>query len=170
MTEQEVIIEEAQVSDAAALSNLLERVSQETDFIVADSILSQDDMAIFLERHLAAVNEICLVVRVGRELAGVLNVSSSDSSQTNHIGDIFIAIRKKYWGYGLGSLLMEVALDWACHTPMIRRLELTVQARNSRAVHLYEKFGFKIEATKERGAKTKDGEFLDVYSMSRLID
>ncbi|EQC70534.1 hypothetical protein HSISB1_389 [Streptococcus sp. HSISB1] len=47
MTEQEVIIEEAQVSDAAALSNLLERVSQETDFIVADSILSQDDMAIF---------------------------------------------------------------------------------------------------------------------------
>ena len=41
VTEQEVIIEEAQVSDAAALSNLLERVSQETDFIVADSILSQ---------------------------------------------------------------------------------------------------------------------------------
>lgn len=65
---------------------------------------------------------------------------------------------------------MEVALDWAEQTPMIRRLELTVQARNSRAVHLYEKFGFKIEAAKERGAKTKDGEFLDVYLMSRLID
>ncbi|MCO4604562.1 acetyltransferase, GNAT family [Streptococcus infantarius subsp. infantarius] len=170
MAEQEVIVEEAQLSDAKALVDLLSQVSQETDFVVAETILSQEDMEIFLERHLESVNEICLVVRVGKELAGVLNVSSTSSTQTNHIGDIFIAVQEKYWGYGLGSLLMEVALDWACHTPVIRRLELTVQDRNSRAVHLYEKFGFKIEATKERGAKTKDGEFLDVYLMSRLID
>lgn len=170
MAEQEVIVEEAQLSDAKALVDLLSQVSQETDFVVAETILSQEDMEIFLERHLESVNEICLVVRVGKELAGVLNVSSTSSPQTNHIGDIFIAVQEKYWGYGFGSLLMEVALDWACHTPVIRRLELTVQDRNSRAVHLYEKFGFKIEATKERGAKTKDGEFLDVYLMSRLID
>ena len=170
MAEQEVIVEEAQLSDAKALVDLLSQGSQETDFVVAETILSQEDMEIFLERHLESVNEICLVVRVGKELAGVLNVSSTISPQTNHIGDIFIAVQEKYWGYGLGSLLMEVALDWACHTPVIRRLELTVQDRNSRAVHLYEKFGFKIEATKERGAKTKDGEFLDVYLMSRLID
>ena len=170
MAEQEVIVEEAQLSDAKALVDLLSQVSQETDFVVAETILSQEDMEIFLERHLESVNEICLVVRVGKELAGVLNVSSTSSPQTNHIGDIFIAVQEKYWGYGLGSLLMEVALDWACHTPVIRRLELPVQDRNSRAVHLYEKFGFKIEATKERGAKTKDGEFLDVYLMSRLID
>lgn len=170
MAEQEVIVEEAQLSDAKALVDLLSQVSQETDFVVAETILSQEDMEIFLERHFESVNEICLVVRVGKELAGVLNVSSTSSPQTNHIGDIFIAVQEKYWGYGLGSLLMEVALDWACHTPVIRRLELTVQDRNSRAVHLYEKFGFKIEATKERGAKTKDGEFLDVYLMSRLID
>lgn len=170
MAEQEVIVEEGQLSDAKALVDLLSQVSQETDFVVAETILSQEDMEIFLERHLESVNEICLVVRVGKELAGVLNVSSTSSPQTNHIGDIFIAVQEKYWGYGFGSLLMEVALDWACHTPVIRRLELTVQARNSRAVHLYEKFGFKIEATKERGAKTKDGEFLDVYLMSRLID
>ncbi|MBT0896342.1 GNAT family N-acetyltransferase [Streptococcus infantarius subsp. infantarius] len=170
MAEQEVIVEEAQLSDAKALVDLLSQVSQETDFVVAETILSQEDMEIFLERHLESVNEICLVVRVGKELAGVLNVSSTSSPQTNHIGDIFIAVQEKYWGYGLGSLLMEVALDWAYHTPVIRRLELTVQDRNSRAVHLYEKFGFKIEATKERGAKTKDGEFLDVYLMSRLID
>ena len=37
-------------------------------------------------------------------------------------------------------------IDWADHTPAIRRLELTVQARNERAVHLYQKFGFDIEA------------------------
>ena len=39
-----------------------------------------------------------------------------------------------------------------------------------RAVHLYQKFGFDIEGTKKRGARTKNGEFLDVYLMAKLID
>lgn len=170
MVEQEVIIEEAKPSDAQALIDLLSKVSTETDFIVSEDTLSLNDMQLFLQARMEVVNEICLIVRVGSELAGVLNISSTTASQTNHIGDVFIALQEKYWGHGLGSLLMEVALDWAKQTPMIRRLELAVQARNSRAVHLYEKFDFEIEATKKRGVKTKDGEFLDVYLMSRLID
>ena len=42
--------------------------------------------------------------------------------------------------------------------------------RNERAVHLYRKFEFDIEGTKKRGARTKNGEFLDVYLMAKLID
>ena len=41
MAEQEVIVEEAQLSDAKALVDLLSQVSQETDFVVAEKILSQ---------------------------------------------------------------------------------------------------------------------------------
>ena len=98
MAEQEVIVEEAQLSDAKALVDLLSQVSQETDFVVAETILSQEDMEIFLERHLESVNEICLVVRVGKELAGVLNVSSTSSPQTNHIPSIFHCCARKILG------------------------------------------------------------------------
>ena len=42
-------------------------------------------------------------------------------------------------------------IDWANHTPTIRRLELDLfQARNERAVHLYQKFGFDIEGTSKK--------------------
>ena len=71
------------------------------------------------------------------------------------LGTFFIAVAKPYWGNGVGQFLMETMIDWANHTPTIRRLELTVQARNERAVHLYQKFGFDIEGTKKRGARTK---------------
>lgn len=98
MAEQEVIVEEAQLSDVKTLVDLLSQVSQETDFVVAETILSQEDMEIFLARHLESVNEICLVVRVGKKLAGVLNVSSTSSPQTNHIGDIFIAVQENTGG------------------------------------------------------------------------
>ena len=67
-------------------------------------------------------------------------------------------------------MLMEAALDWAEHSNTIRRLELTVQKRNKRAIHIYQKFGFEIEGLKKRGVKTKDGEFLDVCLMGKLID
>lgn len=46
----------------------------------------------------------------------------------------------------LASFLRETMIDWADHTPTIRRLELTVQARNERAVHLYQKFGLTLKA------------------------
>ena len=160
MAEQEVIIEEAQPSDAKVLIDLLNQVNAETDFIILEKDLSIDDMQTFLQIRAEVLNEICLVVRVGSELAGVLNIVSTNSPQTNHIGDVFIALQEKYWGYGLGSLLMEVALDWAEQTPMIRRLELTVQARNSRAVHLYEKFGFRLKLRKNVAQKLKMENFL----------
>ena len=170
MSEQDLVIEEAQVEDASSLLALLQKVVEETDFIIQDKALTLDEMIRFLDQQSESINAICLVARLGEEFVGVLNIVPSDHSQDDSIGDIFIAVKQAYWGYGLGSLLMETALDWAKHTPMIHRLELTVQVRNSRAIHLYEKFGFRIDATTSRGVPTKDGEFLDVYLMSRLID
>lgn len=47
MAEQEVIIEEAQPSDAKALIDLLNQVNAETDFIILEKNLSIDDMQTF---------------------------------------------------------------------------------------------------------------------------
>ena len=53
----------------------------------------------------------------------------------------FLELKKAYWGYGLGSILMEEAIEWAQSSGSIRRLQLTVQKRNLAAVHLYKKDG-----------------------------
>lgn len=47
VAEQEVIIEEAQPSDAKALIDLLDQVNAETDFIILEKNLSIDDMQTF---------------------------------------------------------------------------------------------------------------------------
>ena len=69
MAEQEVIIDEAQPSDAEALIDLLKQVNAETGFIILEKNLSLDDMQTFLRTRAEVLNEICLVVRVGSELA-----------------------------------------------------------------------------------------------------
>ena len=65
---------------------------------------------------------------------------------------------------------MEEAIDWASQSGVIRKLALSVQVRNERAVHLYQSLGFEIESLQKRGAYLDEGEFLDVYLMGKLID
>lgn len=80
-----------------------------------------------------------------------------------------MAIKKTFRGYGLGRDLLEMAIDWANQTPVLRKLELQVQVRNEIAQSLYEKCGFRIEGTRKKGVKTKDGEFLDLYYMGKVL-
>ena len=173
MAEYELVIEEAQREDSVSLAQLLETVTLESDFLAQDdrsSVLNGEQLASYIDSRQSVPNEICLVAKLGHEVIGVCNVTSNQDTKTSHIGDVFIAVAKPYWGIGIGQFLMGTMIDWAVNTPAIRRLELTVQARNERAVHLYQKFGFDIEGTKKRGARTKNGEFLDVYLMAKLID
>ncbi len=132
MAEQELVIEEAQREDAASLARLLETVALESDFLAQDdrsSILSVEQLATYIESHQHRLNEICLVAKLGHEVIGVCNVTSDQDTKTSHIGDVFIAVSKPYWGNGVGQFLMETMIDWADHTPTIRRLELTVRRK-----------------------------------------
>jgi len=64
---------------------------------------------------------------------------------------------------------VDELIYWSQETGIIRRLELTVQARNQRAIHVYQKLGFNEEAIMPRGV-FEDGEYLDVCLMSKMID
>lgn len=166
MAASEVLVREAIETDAQALANLLSQVLTETDYITKDSLaLSASEMAAYLRHNQLLSNQICLVLTMEDKLIGLLNVAA----EKGQIGDIFLAVAKEYWGYGLGSLLLDVCIDWAEHTDEIEQLKLTVQTRNERAIHLYRKFGFEIEGTQITGAKTKNGERLSVYRMARQI-
>ena len=142
MTEQTFSIREAVPTDADQLLSVMSKIGSETPYLVMD------------ERGMAM---------------STASVSASSKKRMEHIGEIGISILKEYWGYGLGSILMEELIRWAHESHVIRRLELTVQDRNQRAIHVYKKLGFETEAIMPRGAKTDQGEFLDVHLMRFLI-
>jgi len=54
---------------------------------------------------------------------------------------------REYWDRGLGSEALALALRYAFHEMNLHRLTLTVLAYNTRAIHLYEKLGFRHEGT-----------------------
>ena len=137
--EYELLIREAEIEDAAELVSFLNRVSVETDFtsLDRDGILMTDtEMESFLDKQAHSENQITLLALLNDEIAGLVNITADQRKRVRHIGDLFIVIGKKYWNNGLGSLLIEEAIEWAQASGILRRLQLTVQTRNQAAVHL----------------------------------
>ena len=171
--EYDLLIREAEVEDATELIALLDQIGHESSFTSLDEngiAMSESEMQRFINKQAQSDNQITLLAYLNEELAGVINITADQRPRVRHIGDVFLGIKKAYWGNGLGSILMEEAIEWAQSSGSIRRLQLTVQKRNTAAVHLYEKMGFIIEGLQERGAYIEGGEFLDVYLMGQLID
>jgi L-phenylalanine/L-methionine N-acetyltransferase len=109
-----------------------------------------------------------LVACVEGEVVGSLGLETSPTRwRTRHVGSIGMAVRDDWQGKGVGTALMEAALDLADNWLNLVRIELTVCVDNVPAIALYEKFGFEVEGT-HRHFAFRDGEYVDAYSMARL--
>ena len=173
MSRKEILFEEAQATDAPALIECFNQVARETDFLVMDD---QDfQPSVEQTREILAASQrkpdqLCLLAKMEETIIGLIHVKSQKPYRISHIGDVFMAVRKDYWGHGIGRILLEEVVTWAQEMGLLKRLELTVQIRNERAVRLYQSCGFEIEGTQKRGARTDEGEWLDLYYMGRLVD
>lgn len=85
-----------------------------------------------------------------------------------HVGQIGMAVRDDWQGKGVGTALMQAAIDLADKWLNLRRLELEVFVDNAAAIRLYEKFGFSIEGRLVDFA-FRDGQYVDTYTMARIL-
>jgi len=109
-----------------------------------------------------------LVACVEGEVVGHLGLETSPTRwRRRHVGYIGMAVRDDLQGRGVGTALVEAALDLADNWLGLTRIELQVYTDNAAGVALYEKLGFEIEGT-HRSYAFRDGEYADAYSMARL--
>ncbi len=69
-----------------------------------------------------------------------------------------------YWGQGYGSESVKLLLDYAFRLRNIRKVFLTVNGNNARAVRAYQKCGFKEEG-RLREQVWSDGRYIDLVYM-----
>jgi putative acetyltransferase len=109
-----------------------------------------------------------LVACVETEVVGQLSIHTfPHTPRRRHVGQVGMAVRDNWQGKGVGSALMQAAVELADKWMNLERLELEVYVDNEPAVRLYQKFGFVIEGTLSRFA-FRDGRYVDAYMMARL--
>lgn len=107
-----------------------------------------------------------VAVKGGRPI-GSVSLMQNQRPRLAHSGTLGIMVHPDYWQTGAGSALMKTILELADNWLNLLRIELSVLTGNSAAMHLYHKFGFKLEGTR-RQRIFGDGELQDEHIMGRL--
>ena len=109
-----------------------------------------------------------LVACVEGEVVGHLGLETHPHRwRRRHVGCLGMAVRDDWQGRGVGTALMEAALDLADNWLNLTRIELQVYADNAAGIALYEKFGFEVEGTHRRYA-FRGGAYVEAYPMARI--
>jgi putative acetyltransferase len=109
-----------------------------------------------------------LVACIEQEIAGQLNIHMfPNRPRRRHAGQLGMAVRDDFQGQGVGTALMQAAVDVADNWLNLLRLELEVFTDNEPALRLYKNFGFTVEGTLTRYAY-RAGQYVDVYAMARF--
>lgn len=161
------------LSDAQALLDYMKTVSGESDYLGrypeewASVTLESEESWVRSRRE--SDDNFVLACFMDDLPIGLCEVMFHRDIKVAHRGNIAISIRRDYWGLGIGSILFTELLR-AAHDHHAEILDLEMFEENKRALHLYEKFGFKVVAVRPRSFRLKDGSYHNELMMQKILN
>ncbi|MFW9995222.1 MAG: GNAT family N-acetyltransferase [Candidatus Odinarchaeota archaeon] len=102
------------------------------------------------------------------QIVGHLQVHRFTDVRRSHVCEFFIYIHQDYHDLGIGKTMIMQMIERA-RKKKVKKIKLACFADNERAINVYKKMGFQIEARLEKEFFRK-GEYLDKLYMSFWLD
>jgi len=138
--------------------------------IIADRKQTREEEAKWLANQLTGIERgsiVSVVAELGGRLAGNGSVTRGSYEDTKRHGYLGIAIVRKYRDQGIGLEMMRTLVKES-RKAGLKTIELEVFANNPRAIHVYERTGFK-EAGRIPKKMLRNGKFIDSIVMAREL-
>ncbi len=162
-----LLLRAPEASDAAELIRYMVDTAHETHFVLRtpeECVMTEEKEVAFIHGVNDSPHDLMICAFVDGQLAGNCHVSYGWRVRTCHRGSVAIALRKPYWGLGIGTRLMqamtEQARAWGLH-----HLELEYVEGNDRARRLYEKAGYHQTYVNPDAIRLEDGTLLALIGM-----
>ncbi|MGD6845313.1 GNAT family N-acetyltransferase [Bacillus infantis] len=131
---------------------------------------SKDQIFSYIKEKAEDSSSILLLIVLDGTNEVIGDIALQDIDSTNRNANIRVNIsEEENQGRGYGSEAMELMLGYAFGVLNLHRIELNVFVYNDRALHVYEKLGFKQEGV-QREALFYDHQYHDSIMMSILED
>jgi Acetyltransferases, including N-acetylases of ribosomal proteins len=131
---------------------------------------SREQIARYIEGKSQDSSSVLLLIVTCDDDQPVGDIAIQDVDTINRNASVRIAINNDaYQGKGYGTEALRLMLDYGFGILNLHRIELNVFSFNERAVHVYEKLGFKREGV-QREALFYDHQYYDSILMSILED
>ena len=150
----------AQAGDAQAMAELFAAVAHERDGIATEPPVDIQDRAALFARTVSG----SVVAVAGDQVVGLLHVAAS----RHGFGEIGMAVDRDWRGRGVGSALLQAAIDWA-RGAGLHKLCLEVFPHNAAGIALYRRAGFAEEGRRVAQYRRASGELWDAIVMGRAL-
>ncbi|MFN2627306.1 MAG: N-acetyltransferase family protein [Gaiellaceae bacterium] len=160
----------ADPKDAEALTALANAVSSEPEgwLISTDGDWrSPSDERRYLKALRRYPHAAVFVAEEDGLLVGRLSLARDPHPASTHVADLGLMVAAPARGHGVGTALLEAAVDWARDNG-VRKLELHVFPWNEPALKLYDKFGFEREGYR-KGQYRRAGKDVDAVLMALRV-
>jgi RimJ/RimL family protein N-acetyltransferase len=166
---REVILRAPKWDDLDDLLQFINSLVEEEAMISANQKATRESEIDWLARKLANLEKgksIAVVSEVEGRVVGNCGVEPR-SGRAGHMGVLGISVKQGYREVGIGQELMKEAERQASEMGL-EGLMLEVFATNDRAIHVYEKMGYRRTGTIPEALKYK-GEYVDSLYMYKRI-
>ena len=115
-------------------------------------------------------SSLILVAVHGEEVIGMLDFSPGHRQRIAHTGEFGMGLNAAFREDGIGAVMLTTLIGWAATThPIIENVSLKVHATNSRAIALYQKFGFVKQGEMVRDLKYAPGHYVNTVLMVKFV-
>ena len=158
-------------TDAQAMIDLMLGCYAETEFLTCTpeefQVTVQDEIN-FMKRFEMSERECMISAFIDGKMVGNVSVRQAGSvKRIRHRATLGISVLKEYWGRGVGSMLMDAAIQTA-ESAGYAQIELQAADDNDRALRLYERFGFETYGRCPRALK-REGGYVDEIEMVKFL-
>ena len=172
-TGQRVIIRHAVLDDARQMSVYLNTLWNDASAFnitaPGEKAPTAEEETAWIQAYLDNPAGLALVAAIDGMIIGLLDVQGNTRQRLAHVAEMGVSLVVGWRDKGIGRMLIGTMLDWATAHPVIEKIELSVLASNSRAIHVYHLLGFAEEGRRCRVIKFEDGTYDDLLQMACWI-
>ena len=160
--------------DAAELLRYLQDTAEETPYLLRTG---EEAAKMTLEAETAFItgarenpNSMILLAEVDGRIAGTCDIGFTGKAKMRHRASIGIALRRAYWGKGIGTAMFREMIALARARDGVRVLQLEYIEGNARARALYEKMGFRVVSVLPNAIQMEDRTLKNEYVMQLCLE
>ena len=170
-----ITVRPVRVTDAEALMVLFRKTFEQnhqfftmTAQEATEKVKTVEDHVKWLENALEK-QWLVLLAFYNDRIVGWGTIKLAEKSRQQHIGVVALVLLEEYTSRGIGSVLMDMMIDWSRNNEALEKLSLCVISNNQRAYNMYKKYGFIEEGRRVREFKHGPDEYYDEIGMYMIV-
>ncbi len=170
--ERKVQIRSALPGDGVKIHAYLRALGESTPFILTNAADMREPEVYEQNAQKSADGSMYVLNAIDPENGKIIACTSlhpGSRAKIAHAAGLGTGVLPEWQGVGLGSWMLNRAIEDMKNRPDILRLELTVMNGNDHARRMYEQAGFAVEGVKPRSIRQPDGSFNDEILMGMWV-